>query len=382
MKLNKVLIAPDSFKGSLTAMQAARAIEAGIKDIFPDCATVLLPVADGGEGTIDALVSATGGSYVTVTVSDPLMRPVRAVYGVADAGRTAVIEMAAASGLPLLSRFERNPMRTTTYGTGELIRDALARGCRRLLIGIGGSATNDGGTGMLQALGYRFLDREDRTLGTGGEILDRIAAVDTSRVMPELSEAECRVACDVANPFYGPEGAANVYAPQKGADAAMTRMLDEGLRNFADVVRAHCGCDVSLVPGAGAAGGVGGALLAFLGAELVPGARMVLNAIGFGDKIGGADLVITGEGKLDRQTLMGKAPQGVLEAAGTAGVPVIAIGGCVEDADLLLEAGFSGIFPITDGNPDFATALRADVATANIRRTAGRIARTFLQAHG
>lgn len=377
--MNKIVVAPDSFKGSLTANEVAISIEEGIKSVFPQCEVLKVPIADGGEGTVDALVAGTGGKIVTVTVAGPLMRPVEARYGIIDEGSTAIIEMAEASGLTLISSEERNPMETTTYGTGELIRDAILRGCRRFLVGIGGSATNDAGTGMLQALGFRFFDEKNRELGKGGKILDQIARIDSSDVIPELKGCDFIVACDVSNPFYGPQGAAYVYAPQKGADEAMVRDLDAGLKHFAQIIRKFTGKEVCDIPGAGAAGGLGGALLAFVGAELTPGIRMVLKAVNFEEKLNGAELVITGEGRLDSQTTMGKAPQGVLDIALSKGIPVIAIGGAVEDAAALNAAGFSAVFPIIQGVVDLKTAMKRTVAAENIHRTISQIMRLIQQ---
>ncbi len=377
--MNKIVVAPDSFKGSLTANEVAISIEEGIKSVFPQCEVLKVPIADGGEGTVDALVAGTGGKIVTATVAGPLMRPVEARYGIIDEGSTAIIEMAEASGLTLISSEERNPMETTTYGTGELIRDAILRGCRRFLVGIGGSATNDAGTGMLQALGFRFFDEKNRELGKGGKILDQIARIDSSDVIPELKGCDFIVACDVSNPFYGPQGAAYVYAPQKGADEAMVRDLDAGLKHFAQIIRKFTGKEVCDIPGAGAAGGLGGALLAFVGAELTPGIRMVLKAVSFEDKLNGAELVITGEGRLDSQTTMGKAPQGVLDIALSKGIPVIAIGGAVEDAAALNAAGFSAVFPIIQGVVDLKTAMKRTVAAENIHRTISQIMRLIQQ---
>ncbi len=266
-KMKKIILAADSFKGSLSSRQVAAAMERGIRAVFPDCAVHAVSVADGGEGTVEALVESLRGEFVTATVHDPLMRPVEARYGVVDDGRTAVIEMAAASGLPLVEPKLRNPLNTTTYGTGELIADALSRGCRRFRIGIGGSATNDAGTGMLQALGYRFFDAEGNEVGQGGRILERIARIDDRARRPELAEAAFTIACDVTNPFSGPQGAAHVFAPQKGADEAMVAELDRGLRHFAGVIEQKTGENIDGYPGAGAAGGLGGAFKAILGAE-------------------------------------------------------------------------------------------------------------------
>jgi len=371
--MRKIVVAADSFKGSLNSAEVARSVEAGIKSVFPGCRVEKVYIADGGEGSVEALVETLHGQYVTVRVNDPLMRPVDARYGVIDDGKTAVIEMAAASGLTLLTPEERNPMKTTTYGTGELIAHALRSGCRRFLVCIGGSATNDAGTGMLHALGFRFEDGQGAELGQGGEILGRIEKVDVSGVMPELATSEFIIACDVTNPFSGTDGAAHIFAPQKGADPDMVKELDAGLKHFAGVVERHNGKRIDSLPGAGAAGGLGGGFSAFLGAELVSGIRMVLDAVGFGGLVKDADLVITGEGKLDAQTAMGKAPRGVLYAASKHGVPVVAIGGAVENAEELIRQGFAAVFPITPGPISLETAMLPEVATDNIRRTVTQI---------
>lgn len=373
--MKKIIAAPDSFKGSLTAAEVAESIRAGVLGVFPDCEVVLMPIADGGEGTVDALVSALRGEYVACTVSDPLMRPVEARYGLIDGGRTAVIETAAASGLTLLEPDERDPMRTTTYGTGELVRDALLRGCRRIIIGAGGSATNDAGTGLMQALGFRFRDAAGDECGLGGGTLARIASIDASGAMPQLREAEITVAYDVDSRFCGPQGAAHVFAPQKGADAAMTEELDAGLRNFAGVLMRHTGVDVVAMPGAGAAGGLGGGLATLLRAKLAPGIEMVLKTARFGEALADADLVITGEGRLDRQTLAGKAPYGVLKSASAHNVPVIAIGGAVEDAGALENAGFAGIHIINEPGVEPERAMERSYAAGRVESTVGRIMR-------
>ena len=253
--MKHITVAVDSFKGSLTSFQVACAVEKGFKKVFPDCVVNKVSIADGGEGTVDALVQTLAGEYVDVMVANPLMRPIQARYGVIDNGKTAVLEMSAASGLPLLLESERNPLKTTTYGTGEMIAHALKHGCRDFLIGIGGSATNDAGVGMLRALGYKFFDRDGKLLHGGGEILEHIAVIDSDNVMPELKEAKFTVACDVTNPLYGPNGAAYIFAPQKGATPKMVEQLDLGLKNFAQVVQRHLGVDISELPGAGAAGG-------------------------------------------------------------------------------------------------------------------------------
>ncbi len=375
--MKKIVVAVDSFKGSLGSLEVADAVEAGIKAVHPRCEVVKVPVADGGEGTVQALVRATGGRTRTLTVNGPLMRPVEAAYGILGDGRTAVIEMAAASGLPLVPPGERNPMETTTFGTGELIADALRRGCRRFILGIGGSATNDAGAGMLQALGFRFLDAAGAELGRGGKILEAVARIDAAGANPLLREAEFRVACDVDNPFSGPRGAAHVYGPQKGAGPQMVAALDRGLARFAAVTKAHTGHDLDRTPGAGAAGGLGGGLLAFLGARLQPGIALVLETLRFEDLLAGADLVITGEGRMDAQTAMGKAPQGVAAAAARRGVPVIALAGGVEDAAAINRIGIAGVFSIMPRPMSLQEAMAPETAAQNIRELARQLFQTI-----
>ena len=321
--VNKIVIASDSFKGTLTSMEVADSVEKGIRSVFPCCEVVKLNVADGGEGTMEAICSARPAAFVDVEVSDPLGRPVRTSYAVLEDG-TAVIEMSRASGLTLLAPSERDPMKTSTYGTGEMIADALGRGYRRFIIGIGGSATNDAGTGMLSALGYRFFDASGRPVHPDGGYLHEIESIDLSSVNPALTESEFIVACDVDSPLYGPEGAAYVFAPQKGADADMVVTLDGGLRHFSEIA----GYDASF-PGAGAAGGLGYALKSFLNARMVKGIDLILDAIGFDDLILDASLVITGEGRYDEQTASGKTVDGVIRRARKHGVPVIVVAGSV-----------------------------------------------------
>ena len=311
--MKKIIIAIDSFKGCLTSAEAGKAAEKGIKSINPSCHTSVIPIADGGEGLLDVLITATKGKYITLSAHGPLMKMTKTHYGLSGNGRTAIIEMAAISGLPLVPIEQRNPMLTTTFGTGELIKDALNKGCRNFIIGIGGSATNDAGLGMLQALGFRFLDKSGHTLGTGGQIMEAVANIDTSGIHPALRETHFMVACDVANPFYGPDGAAYIFAQQKGADSNMVQRLDEGMQSLAEVIKKTTGKDITNYPGAGAAGGMGGGLLAFFNAELKPGTELLLKAIDFSEKIKGADLIITGEGKADRQTAMGKGDLYVLK---------------------------------------------------------------------
>lgn len=373
--MKHITVAIDSFKGSLTSYQVACAVESGFKKVFPQCVVQKVSIADGGEGTVDALVQTMGGEYVSVLVSDPLMRPVEARYGVVDNGATAVIEMSAASGLPLLLESERNPMKTSTYGTGELILHALKHGCRNILIGIGGSATNDGGVGMLRALGYKFYNRAGNQLaGVGGD-LSEIDHIDDSDVAVEVKWAQYTVACDVTNPLYGPNGAAYVFAPQKGASPKMVEQLDKGLVNYAKVVKEYNGADIANLPGAGAAGGLGAGLCAFLNAKLERGIDMVLGAMRFDSLIDGSELVITGEGRLDKQTIMGKAPSGVLNVATSKGIPAIAIGGAILECSELLNSGFAAIFPVVSGPIPLEKAMEYNVATQNVTRTAEQIAK-------
>ncbi len=373
--MKRITVAVDSFKGSLSSQEVADAVEQGVLSVLPDCKVQKLSIADGGEGTVEAMVANLAGEWVEIEVFDPLMRPIKARYGVVDNGRTAVMEMSAASGLPLLAESERNPMKTTTFGTGQMMADAIVRGCRKILMGIGGSATNDAGVGMLEALGYRFFDANGELLSGRGEILQRVERIDADRVMPQLAECEIVVACDVKNPLYGESGAAYVFAPQKGADKAMVESLDAGLRNFARVVEQYSDEDYSLWPGAGAAGGLGFAFKSLLGAELRPGIDMVLDAIDFSSIIEGCDLIITGEGRIDRQTVMGKAPSGVLREAMAQNIPAVAIGGAVEMCEELAESAFLAILPVVAGPIGLQEAMRQDVAHKNISRTVEQVIR-------
>jgi glycerate kinase len=375
--MKKVVIAIDSFKGSLSSQEVANAFEQGFRTHFPECEIRKVCIADGGEGTVEALVDTLGGEYIEAEVCDPLHRPIKARYGIIDNGKTAVMEMSAASGLPLLTIEERNPLLTSTYGTGEMISDALQRGCRRILMGIGGSATNDAGTGMLRALGYRFLDKEGQELSGGGEILAHIASIDGSHVSDIVKECEFVVACDVKNPLYGESGAAHIFAPQKGADAEMVEQLDKGLRNFARVVEEYNGEKIADMEGAGAAGGLGGGFKALLGARLERGIDMVLAAMNFDAIIEGSDIVVTGEGRIDYQTVMGKAPSGVLKAATKQGIPTIAIGGGIAWCEELRKSGFSTIVAVTPEGMPLEVAMQKDVARENVRRTAERIAESL-----
>ena len=323
----KVVIAPNTFKGSLSAPEAAAAIARGVREAFPDAEVVEVPVADGGDGTVEALVSAHRGEYRTVEVEGPLGDPVQATYGLIEAGRTGVVELASASGLTLIPAERRDPRKASTYGFGKLLEAVRAAGVERIIAGIGGSATNDGGVGMAQALGYRLLDSAGADLPRGGATLARLARIDSSGFDPALRSVKVMVACDVTNPLTGPLGASAVYGPQKGADEAAIRELDAALANFAAVIERELGKKVADVPGAGAAGGAGAGLIAFLDATLVPGATLVVGASGFDAKLKDADLVITGEGQADAQTGYGKAPGEVAKRAKAARIPVLLIAG-------------------------------------------------------
>jgi glycerate kinase len=343
----RFVVAPDSFKGSASAREVAQAIAEGLKAALPDAVCDLVPMADGGEGTVDALVAATGGQIVSVRVTGPLGEPVDAFFGILGDGETAVIEMAAAAGLHLVPPEKRNPMVTTTYGVGELIRAALDAGCRRLIIGIGGSATNDGGAGMAQALGVRLLDEQGNEIGFGGGILERLARLDLSDFDRRVWDAEILVACDVTNPLTGQNGASAVYGPQKGATPEMVRQLDANLRHYAAVLRRDLGVEVETVAGAGAAGGLGAGLLAFCRAQLRRGVELVIHAVHLPERVQKADLVITGEGCLDFQTGFGKVPHGVAQVAKRYGKPVIALAGQLgEGAERCRQWGIDACFSI------------------------------------
>lgn len=368
----KIVIASDSFKGSLTSAEVAQAATRGIKANYPDCEVVAVHVADGGEGTVEAVVEALGGEIITANVSDPLGRPINARYGMV--GDKAIIEMAAASGLPLLRPDERNPWLTSTYGTGELIIDAIQRGCRQFLIGIGGSATNDAGTGMLQALGVRFYNANNQEITDccGGR-LHEIARINDSEVAESVRQSQFTVACDVDTPFCGREGATVVFAPQKGADTHMVQQLEKGMASLANVIENKYHIPIASMTGAGAAGGMGGALRAFLNATLKRGIDMVLDTIDFDTIIQGADLIITGEGKIDHQTAKGKTAKGILARAKQQNIPVVAIGGSVERCKSVEQMGFAGIYPISEENIPPEIAMQPTIAAANIEKTIKKI---------
>ena len=366
-------LAFDSFKGSLRSDEVADAFEEGIRTVLPLVNIRKVYIADGGEGTAEALVKNLNGKFVHSRVCDPLGRTITASYGIIEKERTAIIEMATASGLTLLSPEERNPLKTHTYGTGQLVIDAMEKGCRNFLVGIGGSATNDGGTGMLRALGFRFLDSNGNPLCGGGETLEKIDCIDDSGIIPELKECRFTLACDVDNPFFGPNGAAHVFAPQKGADPEMVERLDNGLRNLARTIMQYNGTDLDKLPGSGAAGGMGGGCAALLGARLERGIDMVLRTIRFSETIKGSSMVVTGEGQIDRQTLMGKAPAGILAAAMQQQIPVIAIGGRVVPCPELAQSRFHSILCINEEGLPPQTAMRRDVAWENVRRCGAKV---------
>lgn len=343
----KIVIAPDSFKESLSADKCAQAIKAGFLAVFPAVECVCLPIADGGEGTVDAMIAATDGKRVSLRATGPMGEPVEAFYGQSGDGKTAFIEMAAASGLMLVAADKRDPLRATSYGTGEVIRHALDAGIRHIILGIGGSATVDGGMGMAQALGVRFLDASGAELGFGGGELARLARIDLADRDPRIATSTIEVACDVDNPLIGPRGAAAVFGPQKGATPQGVALLEQGLAHYAQIVQALTGRDVAQLPGGGAAGGMGVAASVFLQAQLQPGIDIVMRAVALESAIATADLVITGEGRIDSQTAGGKAPLGVAKLAKKHGVPVIGLAGVLgEGVEIVHQYGIDAVFSI------------------------------------
>jgi len=367
----KIVIAPDSFKESLTALQVATAIEAGMREVWPDATYVKVPVADGGEGTVQALIDALDGRRVTVRVTGPLGHAVDAFYG--RAGDLAVIEMAAASGLEGVPPDLRDPRTATSRGTGELILAALDAGARRFVLGVGGSATNDGGAGMLQALGVRLLDAAGNDIGPGGAALAHLDRVDVAGLDPRVRAAEFRIACDVDNPLVGPRGASFVFGPQKGATPAMVEQLDAALAHYADIIRRDGGQDIAQLPGAGAGGGIAAAMVVFLHGQLRPGIEIVTEAIGLDALVRDADLVVTGEGRIDGQTVNGKTPMGVARVARRHDRPVVAIGGSLAaDADAVHAHGIDVVVAAVARPCSVAEALAA--AEDNLRRAARNLA--------
>ncbi|KEQ17719.1 glycerate kinase [Endozoicomonas numazuensis] len=355
----KIVIAPDSFKECLTAAQVASAIETGFKEILPDAEYIKVPVADGGEGTLQSLVDATGGRLIEVPVTGPLGNQIHAEFGVLGDGKTAVIEMARASGLELVSPEQRNPMIATTFGTGELIHSALDIGVEKIIVGIGGSATNDGGAGMMQALGVRLQDEEGKELRYGGGQLKNLCRIDVSKMDQRLKSVEFIAACDVDNPLTGENGASAIFGPQKGATAEMIKALDQSLEHYAQMMERELGISVLDVPGAGAAGGMGAALLGYLNARLEPGIEIVMEAVDLAEKIKGANLVITGEGRIDGQTAQGKTPVGVARIAKSVDLPVVALAGSVgQGVDAVYSQGIDALFPVVHGAVSLEQALK------------------------
>jgi len=373
----KIVIAPDSFKECLSAQEVAHHIGVGIDRVIPEAQVLEIPMADGGEGTVHAMVAASGGTLVQVEAKDPLLRSIFAEYGIMGDGKTAVLEMASASGLDLLKDDEKNPMITSSWGTGELILNASQRGCKTIIIGIGGSATNDGGAGMVQALGVRLLNENGDSIGNGGGALADLVNVDVSGLDPHVQKTIIRVACDVNNPLTGEQGASVVYGPQKGGNPQMIETLDTNLKHYAQIIQQQLGVSVDSVPGAGAAGGLGAGLMAFLGASLEPGIEIITQMVGLENKLKDADLVITAEGKIDVQTQFGKTPYGVAQVAKKHHKPVIAIAGSIGDgAEVLYTLGIDAIFSIVDKPMDLQKAM--ENAPQLLENTAERIIRLYL----
>jgi glycerate 2-kinase len=354
----KFILAPDSFKESMTAKKAALAMEEGIRRVYPEAECVIVPMADGGEGTVQSLVDGTDGIIKKVNVIGPLGVTVVAEYGLLGNGETAVIEMASASGLELIKKEKRNPLITTTYGTGELIKYALDDGVKNILIGIGGSATNDGGVGMLQALGVSFKDSMGEELAFGGGAIGQLHSIDLSGIDKRLANVKIEVACDVSNPLIGESGASYIFGPQKGATPEVVELLDQNLAHYADMIKTQLGIDIANVEGSGAAGGLGAGLLAFLNADLKKGINLVIKFTDLRNKMIGADYVFTGEGSIDGQTVYGKTPFGVASVAWELGVPVVAFAGRIgEGARVLYDHGFTAIVGILKGVTTLEEAL-------------------------
>ena len=355
----KFLIAPNAFKGTLTASQAATAIARGVRDVFPDADVVEVPVADGGDGTADELVAARHGEHRSARVEGPLGDPAEASYGLIDSGHTAVVELATASGLAMISPDRRNPRKASTYGFGQVLEAARGEGVTEVIAGIGGSATNDGGAGMAQALGYRLLDDQGRDLERGGAALARLDRIDSSGFDLAWSAVRVRVACDVTNPLTGPQGASAIYGPQKGADPQAVKELDAALARFAEVIERDLGKRVNDLPGAGAAGGTGAGLVAFLNATLEPGAPLIVSATGFDERLAGTDVVFTGEGRADEQTAFGKAPGEVARRAAAAGIPVVLLAGSKGPGwEALHSLGVTAVVTLTEEGNDARAAFR------------------------
>ena len=375
----KVVISIDSFKGSLSSIGAGNAVKEAIYRLNGNTEVVVKPLADGGEGTVKAFAETSASEIVKLNVTGPLLKPAVAEYCILKDSNTAVIEMSAASGITLISADERNPLETTTYGVGEIIRDAISKGCRNFIVGIGGSATNDGGTGMLTALGYEFSDKDGKTISLGAKGLKNLHSIKTENVMPELKDCSFNIACDVTNPLCGEKGCSAVFGPQKGATPEMIENMDAWLRNYAEIVKTISEKADENYPGAGAAGGLGFAFLSFTNAILKTGVQVVLEETGIEEDIRNADIVVTGEGRLDSQTVMGKAPIGVASLAKKYGKKVIAFSGCVaDDAEICNDYGIDAFFPILRNISTPEEALDINNAYKNLTATAYQVFRLLL----
>lgn len=380
----KVVIAIDSFKGSISSLNAGAAIQEGIQRVFPDAEVLVRPLADGGEGTVEALALGMNGRIRTVTVTGPLGTPVEAAYGILDASKTAIIEMSAAAGITLVDEPNRNPLYTTTYGVGELIRDAITNGCRNFIVGIGGSATNDGGIGMLQALEYEFLDKNGQPVPFGANGLSKIATIHDTHVLPELKDCHFKIACDVTNPLCGPQGCSAIFGPQKGATPDMIRQMDQWLASYASITREKYPNADPDHPGTGAAGGLGFAFLSYTNAILQSGIQIILEETRLESYIKDADIVITGEGRLDGQTIMGKAPIGVAAIAKKYNKTVLAFSGCTtKEATLCNQNGIDAFFPILHTITTLEEAMHPETTRQNLTTTTEQAFRLIhaVQAH-
>lgn len=370
----KVIAAIDSFKGSMTSMEAGNAVKKGILAAKPDAEVVVNPLADGGEGTVDALIEGLGAKKIPVTVTGPLGEKVSCYYGFLEETKSAVMEMASAAGITLVTK--KDPLRASTYGVGEMIADALKRGCKNFMIGIGGSATNDGGIGMLKALGFEFFDEDGNDVGEGAAALAKIEVIQTENKNPLLSGAKFQIACDVKNPLCGKQGATYIFGSQKGVTEEQKSKVDEAMKHYADVTKESLGCDFADCEGAGAAGGLGYAFLSYLAGELIPGVKLILHATGLEEKMKNADVVVTGEGRLDAQTVMGKAPVGVAALAKKYNAKVIAFAGSVApEASVCNQAGIDAFFPIVRGVTTLEEAMKKENAMENIAATAEQVFR-------
>lgn len=372
----KVVVAIDSFKGSLSSIEAGQAVKAGVLAAHPDANVIIKPLADGGEGTTDAFIEGLGGQRIDLIVTGPMGSPVSCYYGYLEKDKTAIIEMASASGITLVPAHQKNPLTASTRGVGEMILHALEKGCRHFIIGIGGSATNDAGIGMLKALGYSFLDEQGLDVGEGAQALGKVASIDAKNRHPLLDDCQFRIACDVTNPLCGENGATYIYGPQKGVTEAQKESLDQDMAHFADVTETTLNCAYKNYPGAGAAGGLGFAFLSYLHASLSPGVELILDAINLSDALNDADIVVTGEGQLDRQTAMGKAPVGVAKLAKAHGAKVLAFSGSVtKEAVACNQAGIDAFFPILRRIITLEEAMEPSTARSNMTASVEQVFR-------